>query len=98
MTNALIDVDVVGASATERKSRVRAITVAAGAGLAAAVATLLALVAFQGPAAAQIDVAALIRSIVCPILTALLNGPLGAFIAPIINSLLAAFGCGAISG
>lgn len=96
MTNAFID--VVGASATERKSRLRAITVAAGVALAVAVAAMLALVAFQGPAAAQTDVGALIRSIVCPILTALANGPLGDFIRPIINSLLAAFGCGVISG
>jgi len=98
MTNARID--AVGASATERKSRLPAMARAAGVTLAVALAALLALVAFPGPAAAQaqIDVAALIRSIVCPILTALANGPLGDFIRPIINSLLAAFGCGTISG
>ena len=100
MTNANTLTDVVGVSATERKSRFRSFTVAAGVTLAVALAALLALVAFPGPAAAQaqIDVAALIRSIVCPILTALANGPLGDFIRPIINSLLAAFGCGTISG
>lgn len=98
MTNALID--AAGAPATEHTSRLRTIARAAGVTLAVALAALLALVAFPGPAAAQaqIDVAALIRSIVCPILTALANGPLGAFIGPIINSLLAAFGCGPISG
>jgi len=42
---------------------------------------------------AQIDVGALIRSIVCPILAALATGPFGGFIGPIINSLRAAFGC-----
>jgi hypothetical protein len=48
-------------------------------------------------APAQIDVGALIRSIVCPILTAIATGPLGSLfgliILPIINSLRAAFGC-----
>lgn len=42
---------------------------------------------------AQIDVGALIRSIVCPILLALRNGPLGSLIGFVINPLLAAFGC-----
>lgn len=98
MTNALTD--VVEASTTERKSRVRTVTVAVGATVAVALAALLALVAFPGPAAAQaqIDVAALIRSIVCPILDALAAGPLGDFIGPIIDALREAFGCGTISG
>jgi len=42
---------------------------------------------------AQIDVGALIRSIVCPILAALAGGPFGGFIGPIINSIRASFGC-----
>lgn len=41
---------------------------------------------------AQIDVGALIRSIVCPILASLAN-TLPGFVAGIINSLRAAFGC-----
>lgn len=41
----------------------------------------------------QIDVAALIRAIVCPILNALATGPLGGFIGPVINQLRVAFGC-----
>ena len=96
MTNAVID--VAGAPATERKSRLPTITIVAGVTLAVALAALLALVAFSGPASAQTDIAALIRSIVCPILTSLANGPFGDFIRPIINALLAAFGCGTISG
>ena len=48
-------------------------------------------------AAAQIDVGALIRSIVCPILFAVRDafddGPFGGFVTPILNNLLAAFGC-----
>jgi len=96
MTNTLLD--VAGASATERKSRVRTVTVVAAVTLAVALAALLAVIAFPGAAEAQTDIAALIRSIVCPILTALANGPFGAFIRPIINALLAAFGCGTISG
>lgn len=47
---------------------------------------------------AQVNVAALIRSIVCPILNALASGPFGGFLGGIINSLRAAFGCGRISG
>ena len=46
-----------------------------------------------GAPQAQIDVGALIRSIVCPILDALASGPFGAFIGPIIGGLRAAFGC-----
>lgn len=46
-----------------------------------------------GAAPAQIDVAGLIRAIVCPILNALGSGPLGGFIGPVINQLRAAFGC-----
>jgi hypothetical protein len=41
----------------------------------------------------QIDIGALIRSIVCPILNALASGPFGAFFGPVINALKAAFGC-----
>jgi hypothetical protein len=41
----------------------------------------------------QIDVGALIRSIVCPILAALASGPLGGLIGFVINPLRAAFGC-----
>ena len=41
----------------------------------------------------QIDVAALIRAIVCPILAILAAGPFGGLIGPVINSLRAAFGC-----
>jgi hypothetical protein len=41
---------------------------------------------------AQIDVGALIRSIVCPLLATLAN-TLPAFVAGIINSLRASFGC-----
>jgi hypothetical protein len=46
-----------------------------------------------GAPQAQIDVAALIRAIVCPILAALGGGPLGGLIGGIIGSLRAAFGC-----
>lgn len=51
--------------------------------------------------AAQIDVGALIRSIVCPILNALaaaFRGAFFAFVGPIINSLQVAFGCTGVSG
>ena len=51
--------------------------------------------------AAQIDVAALIRSIVCPILNQLaaaFANFFGGIVTPIINALQAAFGCGGISG
>lgn len=48
-------------------------------------------------AAAQIDVGGFIRSIVCPILfsvrDAFDDGPFGGFVTPILNNLLAAFGC-----
>lgn len=46
-----------------------------------------------GAAQPQIDVPALIRAIVCPILNSLAAGPFGSFIGPIINSLRVAFGC-----
>ena len=46
-----------------------------------------------GAAQAQIDVQALIRAIVCPILDALASGPLGGLIGGIIGSLRASFGC-----
>lgn len=46
-----------------------------------------------GAAPAQIDVGALIRAIVCPILNALATGPLGGFVGPVINALRASFGC-----
>lgn len=49
-----------------------------------------------GAAVPQINVSALIRSIVCPILFALAAGPFGAFIGPIIASLEAAFGCASL--
>jgi hypothetical protein len=62
----------------------------AGAGPVAAVVA-------PGVDAAQIDVGALIRSIVCPILfsvrDAFDDGPFGGFVTPILNNLLAAFGC-----
>ena len=51
-----------------------------------------------GAAVPQIDVAALIRSIVCPLLNALATGPLGSFIGFIINALRASFGCVTLSG
>jgi hypothetical protein len=50
---------------------------------------------------AQFDVAALIRSIVCPILNSLVaafSGFFGGFIVPIIQQLQIAFGCTGISG
>ena len=43
--------------------------------------------------ALQVDVGALIRAIVCPILTRLANGPFGAFIGATIAALRARFGC-----
>jgi hypothetical protein len=46
-----------------------------------------------GAAVPQIDVSALIRAIVCPILRSLASGPFGGFIGGIILSLEAAFGC-----
>jgi hypothetical protein len=46
-----------------------------------------------GAPTAQIDVGALIRAIVCPILNALASGPFGGFIGPVIGGLRAAFGC-----
>ena len=53
-------------------------------------------------AAAQIDVAALIRSVVCPILNqlAVVFGPnfFGGFVTPIIRQLQIAFGCTTVSG
>ena len=59
----------------------------------------------QNPAeaapAAQIDVAALIRSIVCPILNSLaaaFTGFFGGIVLPIIRQLQIAFGCTGISG
>jgi len=59
--------------------------------------------AITGPTAAgaQIDVAALIRSIVCPILNQLAAAfsgtPFGGFVVPIIRQLQVAFGCTVIS-
>lgn len=61
-------------------------------GVALVVAALL---AFQRPAGAQIDVGALIRSIVCPILNALAAAI--PFLRPILSAISAAFGC-VISG
>ena len=71
----------------------RADAAPAGAGTVAAVA----LPALDAPAQINIDVGALIRSIVCPILFAVRDafddGPFGGFVTPILNNLLAAFGC-----
>ena len=67
----------------------------------AAVTSVAATVAAPVALGAQIDVAALIRSIVCPILNALataFGGFFGGIVTPILNSLRTAFGCGAISG
>jgi len=51
---------------------------------------------------AQIDVGALIRQIACPILVSVRNAfagsPFFSFAAPILNSLLASFGCNASGG
>jgi hypothetical protein len=66
--------------------------VAASAAVAAAVASP------PAGAAAQIDILALIRSIVCPILNALASGPFAGFIGPIIRALQVAFGCTVVSG
>lgn len=48
-------------------------------------------------APAQINVNTFIQSIVCPILFSVRNafagGPFGGFVTPILNNLLAAFGC-----
>lgn len=69
----------------------RADAAPAGAGPVAAV------VAPGLDAAAQVDVGNFIRSIVCPILVSVRNafasGPFGGFVTPILNNLLAAFGC-----
>ncbi|MEA2686408.1 MAG: hypothetical protein QOE93_1603 [Actinomycetota bacterium] len=69
-------------------------SVAAGATVAAASASS----SSASASAAQIDIGALIRAIVCPILGALASGPFGSFIGPIINRLRAAFGCPVPSG
>jgi hypothetical protein len=64
---------------------------------AGAVAAAVALPALDAPAQINIDVGALIRNIVCPILfsvrDAFDDGPFGGFVTPILNNLLAAFGC-----
>ena len=67
----------------------------------AAVTSVSAAVAAPAAVGAQIDVAALIRSIVCPILETLgraFANFFGGIVLPIINSLRVAFGCGGISG
>ncbi len=56
-------------------------------------ATLGRTLGFGAAAQPQIDVGALIRSIVCPILDSLASGPFGAFIGPIIAAFRAGFGC-----
>ncbi len=73
--------------------------------LAVALAITALVLLLQNPAealpAAQIDIAALIRSIVCPILNSLaglFGSFFGAFIQPIIQQLQIAFGCIGISG
>ena len=69
----------------------RADAAPAGAGPVAAV------VAPGLDASAQINVNTFIQSIVCPILFAVRDafddGPFGGFVTPILNNLLAAFGC-----
>ncbi len=64
---------------------------ASGAAVAASIA------AVGGAGAAQIDVGALIRQIVCPILITLRNAFAGSpffnFVAPILNGLIIGFGC-----
>lgn len=44
-------------------------------------------------AQAQIDVNALIRAIICPILAALESGPFGGFLGPVVDQLQVRFGC-----
>jgi hypothetical protein len=69
---------------------------------AAAVTSVAAAVALPSASSpAQIDVAALIRSIVCPILNSLnaaFANFFGGFILPIIRQLQIAFGCISVSG
>ena len=81
--------------------RLRIVSTLLAVGLAFTALVLL----LQNPAdaapAAQIDVAALIRSIVCPILNSLaaaFSGFFGGIVLPIIRQLQIAFGCIGISG
>ena len=93
--------NIVLAAGGGARSRLRIVSMLLAVGLAFTALVLL----LQNPAdaapAAQIDVAALIRSIVCPILNSLaaaFSGFFGGIVLPIIRQLQIAFGCVGISG